>query len=30
MWSLLAKTVLPSVFSTVDKVITGKDEAEKF
>lgn len=29
MWSLLAKTVLPSVFSTVDRVISGKEEAEK-
>ena len=29
MWALLAKTVLPSIFKTVDKVIKGKDEAEK-
>ena len=29
MWSLLAKSVLPSVFATVDRVITGKDEATK-
>ena len=29
MWALLAKTVLPSIFKTVDKVIKGKEEADK-
>ena len=28
MWGLLAKTILPSVFNTVDSVIKNKDEAD--
>jgi hypothetical protein len=30
MWSLLAKTFLPSVFATVDRVISGKEETHIF